>query len=68
MNITIHLGSWMLPAIVTLISLGVVSIVAFTERNDHSWLSGLGTLIAALICLPATLIAWIVWALMKFFT
>ena len=66
MTFTININSVIIPVIFTVASVLVISITAFSERNQRGWFSGLGTAIAFLIGIAVTLVAWIVWLLTYF--
>lgn len=55
--ITITFGMWLIPVIVTLVTVGVG---AHWVLNDDAY--GIGRLLALIVQIPA-LVAWLVWAL-----
>jgi hypothetical protein len=63
MNIPIHLGAWMIPLIITIIS-AITIFIANNMKDDH-W--GFIRLFSILIGGVATITAWIVWGLMMIF-
>jgi len=63
MNITIHLSSWVVPAFITLLGIIATLIMAYLERNDIGWFSGMFTALVAFICIIGVTIAWFVWGL-----
>lgn len=66
MTLTINIHSWILPVMITAVSLILVQVVAYSERNDSGFLSGLGTALVAAGGLIASAVAWFVWFLMLF--
>lgn len=63
MNFTFTIQSWMIPTIITLLSIGTTLLVMFLERNDRGWFSGLYSIIMFFITCVITIVAWLVWGL-----
>ena len=63
MNITIHLATWMIPLIITIIS-AITIFIANNMKDDHwSYISFISIVTGG----AATITAWIVWGLMMIF-
>ena len=67
MNITLTIGSWIFPTIVTLLGVLATFIISYKERHESGIMSGLGTIIFASFTIVTSLVAWIMWALMVAF-
>ena len=65
MTITLTLGSWLVPAAITLIAAAAVGVVAFRERNDTGWFAGLRTALATICAVVAVICVWITFAAVK---
>jgi hypothetical protein len=61
MNITLTLGTWMVPLTITILTLISFIVYYWFEDNDY-W--GFGSLMISFIGITSTITAWIVWLIM----
>lgn len=57
---TVYIGLWVIPAMVTILSLGLV---IGTADKDTSIGGAIATLMGLLASLVISLVAWLIWAL-----
>lgn len=63
--ITITLGWWLLPALITLVSL-IWCLVVNARDSSGGFLDGMANLFNLLVfCVVPSLIAWLAWALLR---
>ena len=63
MTVTLHLGLWMVPSVLTLFGIAAVVLVGRADMKTPGWGSGLMTMFTVFIVVPAVLISWVVWGL-----
>lgn len=63
MNVTLHLGSWVVPLFITALGIIATFIMAYLERRESGWFAGMFTALVAFICIIGVAIAWLVWGL-----
>lgn len=63
MNITLTIGSWIFPTIITLLGLLATFIIGYKERHESGIMSGLGTMMFTMFTIVTSLAAWITWVL-----
>lgn len=63
MNITIHIGTWIIPVIVTVVCLIICYLVSRKVRDD--W--GLAFAVSVYITVPTAIVCWVTWLLMTIF-
>ena len=67
MTITLTLGTWIVPLAITILTLISFIVYYWFEDNDNDcW--GFGSLMIALMGIPSTITAWIVWLIMTLMT
>ena len=62
MNITIHIGTWIIPVIITVVYLIIWYIIM---RREYYW--GLGLFLCVFTTIPAVIVCWVTWLLMTIF-
>lgn len=62
MSYTITMGWWVVPAIITIISLGTAAFVSRDMGNDQYGAGAVIALVFYLMAVAVSLIAWLVWA------
>lgn len=61
MTITISLGSWMVPTILTLAAIASIPIYQRIERHDSGMMAGFKTFVALMIAIVTIPLMWIVY-------
>jgi hypothetical protein len=62
MSINIPIGSWLVPAAVTVIAFLFCCWVAYRERGSTGLLAGLGFAVAGIASAFVVVVTWITWA------
>lgn len=65
MTITLTLGTWMVPLIITLLSIICVALVSYFNSDDWGVFD---SIIFAALGIIATITAWVVWLIMTLMT
>ena len=58
MNLTIHIGIWIIPTIISLVALSFVFVAAYKERNDSGIFSGMMTAASLLVAMGIIVAVW----------
>lgn len=61
MNISISVGSWIIPVVITLLAFGAVGVTAYRERHSTGLMAGLGTAIVMFCAIVAITVTWLVY-------
>lgn len=67
MNLTIHLNSWTVPITVTVVSILLAAFVAAKEERGGDYSMPIMSMFAALAAVVASLTAWVVFIVLRFF-
>lgn len=62
MSVTLTFGAWWIPLLITIVAVGWA---IFWVDDGGGWLSGLGNILALIPALFVSMVAWIVWGVVK---